>query len=221
MINLITMQKENNNYFKRALSDFAYDMACGAQIRHLTDLGYTAAQIMGELDIFVPFEKVRKTATEHLRKTGILLLERPDIVSPLKTTFIKEYDRYGRPSFRRVVEKEADTSAVCWQEHIYFPDETEGIRSFLNRKTEENGEELSYISCDFGLDEQKTAESMSVLEKCQREYIAGILWENLRMYHRLTPRMKEIISRLYEQGLYEGEGYFKKSGEHIIFSSHS
>lgn len=215
------MQKENNNYFKRALSDFAYDAACGAQIRHLAELGYTVPQMMEELDFSIPFEKVRKTATEHLRKTGILLLERPDIASPLKTTFIKEYDRYGRPSFRRVVEKEADTSEVQWQEHTYSLDEPEGMRSFLNRKIEENGEESSYISCDFGLDNQKLPKSLTILGEEQQNYIQGILWEKSRMYHRLTPRMEEIISRLYEQGLYEGEGYFKKSGEHIIFSSHS
>lgn len=215
------MQEENNNYFKRALSDFAYDVACGAQIRHLADLEYTTAQIMVELDISVPFEKVRKTVTEHLCKTGILLLERPDIVSPVKTTFVKEYDRYGKASFRKIVVKEADTPEVCWQERIYSLDSKERIRSFLNRKTEENGEALSYISCDFGLDNLKLPESLTILEGDQQDYLQGILWEKSRMYHRLTPRMKQIISRLYEQGLYEGEGYFKKTGEHIIFSSHS
>lgn len=215
------MQKENNNYFKRALSDFAYDVSCGAQIRHLADLGYTTARIMEELDISVPFEKVRKTVTEHLYRTGILFLERPDIVSPVKTTFVKEYDRYGKASFRQVVVKEADTPEVCWQERIYSLDSKERIRSFLNRKTEENGEELSYISCDFGLDNQKLAESLTMLEEDQQNYLQGILWEKSRMYHRLTPRMKEIISRLYEQKLYEGEGYFKKTGERVIFSSHS
>lgn len=215
------MMQEENNYFKRALSDFAYDVACGAQIRHLADLGYTASQILEELDICVPYEKVRKTLTEYLCKKGILLSKRPDIVSPGKTEFIREYDRYGRASFRRVAAEKADPAEVRWQERTYSLAAGKEIRSFLNQKTEENGEEFSYVSCDFGIDSRKMAKSMAALAHHQRDYIQGILWEKSRVYHRLTPCMSEIISRLYEQGIYEGEGYFKKSGEHIIFPSHS
>lgn len=210
------IDKENNKYFDKALSDFAYDMACGAQIRHLADLGYTVAQIMGELDISVPYGRVQKTVTEHLCKTGILLSIKPDSVSSSKTEFIREYDSYGRASFRQVVVEKADTAEIHWKKHSYTPALEGGLLSFLNRKTEENGEKFSYISCDFGIDEQKTIESMASLETHQQEYIQGILWEKSRMYHRLTPRMREIVSRLYEQGLYKGECYFKKTGDYII-----
>lgn len=41
----------------------------------------------------------------------------------------------------------------------------------------------------------------------------GILWERKRLYHKLTSGMREIISCLSEQGLYEGECYFMKSQE--------
>lgn len=72
------MEENSKDYFKDALSDFAFDMACGSQIRHLADLGYTVNQIMGELDISIPFLKVQKTVTEHLQASGVLTVGRPD-----------------------------------------------------------------------------------------------------------------------------------------------
>lgn len=44
-------------YFQDALSDFVYDAASGRAIRHLTDSGYTAAQIMQQLSYPTPFKK--------------------------------------------------------------------------------------------------------------------------------------------------------------------
>lgn len=210
------MQEEHNNYFKSALSDFAFDVACGAQIRHLADLGYTVSRMMGELDISVPYGIVQKTVTEHLCKTGVLTSKKPDSEPTAKTEFVREYDSYGRPSFRRVVTTESGMAAIRWQKRIYEPVADGKLLSFLNRKTEENGEEFSYISCDFGCTSLETAEYMEVLDRRQREYIEGILWEKSRMYHRITQQIREIVSRLYDQGLYEGECYFKKTGEHII-----
>lgn len=210
------MQEEHNNYFKSALSDFAFDVACGAQIRHLADLGYTVSQMMGELDISMPYGVVQKTVTEYFCKTGVLISKKPGSELSHKTEFVREYDSYGRPSFRQVVVKEVDTAEIHWKDYSYKPVFRENLLSFLNRKIEENGEEFSYISCDFGCTSLETAKYMEVLDRRQREYIEGILWEKSRMYHRITPQIREIISRLYECGLYEGECYFKKTREHII-----
>ncbi len=211
------MREENNNYFKKALSDFAYDMACGAQIRHLADLGYTINQILESLDFSVPYERVQKTVNEHLQKTGVLLAEKPDHIIPAKKTFVREYDNYGRASFRQIVVQETKMPAVHWQEHAYEQDCDGNLLDFLKRKTEENGLEASYISCDFGFDRKKTEECFRVLGQEQQEYLQGILWKETRMYHRLTPCMREIIACLYVHGLYAGEGYFQTTGEHILF----
>lgn len=213
------MREENNNYFKKALSDFAYDMACGAQIRHLADLGYTINQILEALDISVPYERVQKTLNEHLQKTGVLLIRKPDHIIPAKKAFVKEYDSYGRASFRQIVVQETKTPAVHWQEHAYKQEYDGNLLHFLEYKTKENGVEASYISCDFGLDRKKTEECFRVLGQRQQEYLRGILWEKKRMYHSLTPRMREIIARLYVHGLYGGEGYFQTTGEHILFGT--
>lgn len=211
------MREENNQYFKEALSDFAYDMACGAQIRHLADLGHTVSQICDELDVSVPYQRVQKTVNEHLRKIGVLLPGKPGCTTLAKTTFVREYDSYGKASFRQVVLQDTKTPAVRWQEHIYGPAADGKLLDFLTAKTEENGEAVSYVSCDFGRDRQIMEKSLKALERRQQEYMEDISWENTRMYHRLTLRMREIISCLYEQGLYHGEGFFQENCEHIIF----
>ncbi len=72
--------KENEKpgrYFKDALSDFVYDAASGRAIRHLTDSGYTAAQISEQLAYPTPFHKIQHTVTRHLKESGILLEELP------------------------------------------------------------------------------------------------------------------------------------------------
>lgn len=210
------MQNNNKKYFQNALSDFTYDVACGAQIRHLTDLGYTAAQIVKELDVSSPYGKVQETATKHLCETGVLISERPDSKISTKPIFVREYDCYGRASFRQVVSKEENMPEIHWQKRIYAPVTGKELLYFLNDKTKENGEEASYISCDFGQEKQKMEHDIKVLTPHQQEYIEGILWKNVRMYHRLTLRMREIIARLYENGLYEGECYFMQTGECVI-----
>lgn len=211
------MREETNQYFKEALSDFAYDMACGAQIRHLADLEHTVRQICDELDVSAPYQRVQKTVNEHLHKMGVLLSGKPDCTTLAKTTFVREYDSYGRASFRQVVLKDTKTPVVCWQEYIYQPASDGNLLDFLTKKIEINGETVSYISCDFGRDRQIMEKSLKALERRQQEYMKDILWKKTRMYHRLTPRMKEIIFCLYEQGLYNGEGFFQKTCEHIIF----
>lgn len=215
------MREENNNFFKHALSDFAYDVACGAQIRHLADLGYAVSQIVKELDVAVSYESVQKTVTEHLRKTGVLLLSKPGSENSVKTKFIREYDSYGRPSFRQVAEKGADAAVTSWQERIYQSSLTGEFFRFLNDKTTENGEDCSYISCDFGLEKQNMQQSLSVLEQQQRAYIEGILWQKSRMYHQLTPSIRVLMSRLYDCGCYEGECYFMRTREHVILPRRS
>lgn len=213
------MKEEKKSYFKAALSDFAYDVAAGAQIRHLADLGYTTNQILAALDFAVPYRKVQETLTQYLQETGMLVLGKPDHPAFAKPKFVREYDSYGRASFRQVAVKKEWDPGICWQKCFFAPATGKELLSFLKRKTEENGEEMSYISCDFGLDEDGNARE--ALMPRQQEYIEGILWDKTRMYHRLTPRMQEIAVRLYEKGLYEGEAYFKETKEHFVLASRS
>ena len=64
-------------YFKNALSDFTFEAASGAAIRHLADLGYTVKQITERLTYPTSYERVQKVVWEHLVNTGVLLLKEP------------------------------------------------------------------------------------------------------------------------------------------------
>lgn len=60
-----------------------------------------------------------------------------------------------------------------------------------------------------------SAEEMSCLNGRQREYLAGIRWEQPVLFHRLNQRMLEIISKLYEAGAYGGTCYFTTGQEKL------
>lgn len=92
-----------NRYFQKALADFVHEAAYGGAVRHLADRGYTAKQITDRLDFPAPYEKVRQAVWEHLADTGVILLEEPGSGRQKeKASYVKEYDRHGKPTFRRV-----------------------------------------------------------------------------------------------------------------------
>ncbi|MDE7223595.1 MAG: hypothetical protein K2O34_07435, partial [Acetatifactor sp.] len=95
-------------YFQKALSDFVYDMASGDAIHHLTDMGYTVRQIQEKLSFPTPYERIQRTVWKHLTDTGVIFPERAEAGKPReKVDYVREYDSYGRASFRRVVVSEA------------------------------------------------------------------------------------------------------------------
>ncbi len=93
------------SFFQDALADFAQEAAWGGAVRHLADLGYTARQIADKLDFPVSYEKVRRAVWERLVDTEVILLEEPGSVrGRMRSVFVREYDRYGKASFRQVWE---------------------------------------------------------------------------------------------------------------------
>ena len=114
---------DNNSYFKKALSDFAFDAAYGDSIRHLYRKGYSPEAIKKHLnseslsieritqviDRFnesiisddFPGEKIStdpssKISSEALRDTSTDLSN-----NTCRYEYVKEYDSYGRASFVR------------------------------------------------------------------------------------------------------------------------
>ncbi len=89
------MGDETNRYFNKALQDFTFDMACGAAIRHLHELGYTPDQISDRLDYPVSVERVKKYVAG---------LDAKDAADPDAAEYeiVREYDEYGHSSFVKV-----------------------------------------------------------------------------------------------------------------------
>lgn len=227
---------QEHRYFQEALSDFTQETANGGAIRHLADLGYTVRRIMETLDFPASYERVQRAVWEHLVRTGVILLEEPgggrgtaqeegaaqwESAARKKRTYVREYDQYGKTSFRLVEEEETAAEAIHWKERrLENGAGSAGKRlEILREKLRENGVDNSYMSCDFGLDAVRNPERLErmlkALHESQREYLAGLPWERRRVYHRLDSRMREVLFRLCEKGLYQGECFFSGTKDKI------
>lgn len=214
---------EENLYFQKALSDFTREAASGGAIRHLADLGYTVRQITEELDFPTPYETVRQAVWKRLVEKNVVRTEEPGSGGQIrKAAYVREYDRYGKATFRRVTEETEESAVDRWNVREIVPGgETPAgeIGILLKEKVRENGETDSYASCDFGLLEKKNPEEyremLRLLDEGQREYICGLPWECRRVYHRLDGRMLEILARLCGEGRYRGECFFLKTKDRV------
>lgn len=209
-----------NRYFQNALSDFTYETASGGAIRHLTGSGYTVRQIVEMLDFPTPYERIRKAVWEHLLRQGTILLERPGRSGQKESVrYVREYDQYGKASFRRVVVQEEEKTVTDWNIKALGKKEKtiEELFVLLRDKREANGQDQAFASFDFGLALRKDPEQyeamLSALEEDQKEYVSGLPWEEQRVYHKLNFRGMEILIQLYQAGQYQGECFFLKTGE--------
>ena len=173
----MSMEKEE---FRQDLSDFTFDGASGGAIRHLTDLGETVIQIQEQLDFPTPITRIQEGVWKRLVETGVILLEEPWQQAPKeKVNYVREYDSYGKASFRRVVE--TDPQPV-----------TAG----------------AFLVCEFGLlryrDGEKYRKVLAVLDERQAEYIDGLPWPLRKVWHRADERMLETERRLRAAGLEQG-----------------
>lgn len=211
-----------NQYFQEALADFVHGAAYGGAVRHLADRGYTVKQIVERLDFPAPCEKVRRMVWERLTDTGVILGDVPGNGRQReKFSYVKEYDRNGKPTFRRLPVSREETAPIRWREGLLEtkkPARENGLPALLEEKLKENGEEFSYVSCDFGqiaVQEPERYENMLAALGREREYVEGLPWERSRVYHRLDLRMQEILAHLVQAGLYQGEVFFMKTGDRI------
>ncbi len=204
--------------FQSALADFTYDVASGGAIRHLTDLGYTAKQISETLSYPTPMKRIQEQMWKRLLETDVILAREPG--SPKESTrFVREYDKYGRTSFRRVSEAVSQECGVCTAEIKVLISEKKRLLALLSRKIAENGVKDSYAACDFGVAANEDPEAyrkvLASLDENDRDYIEGLPWERKVVYHRLNERMQKIMFCLLETNQWQGDCYFLAAGERI------
>lgn len=204
--------------FQSALADFTYDVASGGAIRHLTDLGYTARQISETLSYPTPMKRIQEQMWKRLLETETILAQEPG--SPRETSrFVREYDKYGRTSFRMVSEVASRENRAFVTEIAIPSSEKERLSGLLQRKLSENEAKDSYAACDFGLlaanEPGKYRKLLAALDERDREYIEGLPWERKITYHKLNERMQKIMFRLLEADLWRGDCYFLVTGERV------
>lgn len=209
------------SYFQNALSNFAGEVANGGAIRHLTDLGYTVKQISKELSFPAPVEQIRPQVWKRLLDTEVILTAEPGSAVREKSEYVREYNQYGKASFRKITEPKTDQTAIRWKEKELLFESKEKLRIFLEKKVAENKEDCSYAACDFGIWQKEEPERFQdlllFLDKVHREYVEGLPWEKKRVYHKLNPRMREILLQLSAKGLLQGDCYFMETEERIRF----
>lgn len=216
---------QEGSWFQKALTDFTREAAVGGAIRHLTDLGYTVEEIGEEIAFPISRDSLQRAVWQRLLNTGMILCEEPWVrrtVQPAE--FVREYDKYGRPSFRCVTktasEEGGNGQEAEWRELKLSAEK--GLDLLLHEKTAENGVENSYISCEFGgiatEEPGRFREMLQALDERQREYVEGLPWDRGRVYHRLTSYMTDLILRLYHKGMYCGKGYFLRTREWVEVS---
>lgn len=207
------------SFFQNALSNFTHEVASGGSIRHLTDLGYTVKQISEQISFPTPMERIRRQVWERLVETNVILTETPGLRIHEKVDYVREYDEYGKASFRRVAVPTTEQPHIQWKEVVVSYREKEKLRGILEKKVAENGETHSYAACEFGIlmrqDPKRFQELLRVLNNNQQEYLEGLPWEAKPVYHRLNSRMFKILLKLLAEGLWQGECYFLKTEERL------
>ena len=120
----------DNSAFSKALHNFTMDAACGDAIRHLTDKGYTFAQIRESLTFPAKEGYIAEVMWKQMVSKGTVLSPVPSVspVSSATTEIIEQHDRYGRKSFLRV-KKESP------EEMIFSPEDYELIDICLPEHT--------------------------------------------------------------------------------------
>ena len=87
------MEEPKQEYFKKSLSDFTFDMASGGAIRHLADRGYTVEQIVKMLDFPTPYDRVQQTVWKYFLDKGTVLLKEPEReAEEEKYGYVTDYD---------------------------------------------------------------------------------------------------------------------------------
>lgn len=204
-----------NHFFEQALANFTFEAACKDSIRHLADQGWTVKQIRERLSYPASYEQVRNAVFDYFCSTGILLKEEPEYdSSEERPDYIREYDAYGKASFRRISQKRI-REKIIWKESRFLSGHPEEFSRFLEQKISANGVSSSYISCDFGTWNTDHRSALAALDLRQQDYLDGVFWEPIRMYHQLNSVMKEIVVQLYRDMAYTGICYFLKTSEKI------
>lgn len=234
---------DETNYFLNALSNFTTDAACGGAVRHLVDSGYTLDQIVNRLDYPAPRARVQRIMMDYLYESHVLLKKEPseELLAP-KSQLVQEQDAYGRRSFRKITtdhigqnkltdpslslssqqRNTAETERFQWKETVYNACQDGKLTEVLFRKCKKNGELCSYVSCPFGkITDDQNSQILGCLNGRQRDYLQGIRWDQPVLYHRLDQRMIEIISKLFEAGVYEGVCFFPTEWEKMMIPGNS
>lgn len=161
------------SYFQTSLHNFINDFACGDAIRHLADKGFCVSEIRDRLDYPAPIKTIAETVWKHYIDTGIICLDNPPKNGEItKYEYVKDYDKYGRSSMRRIT----TTIKVDNPEYVLC----------------NYGKQLYHADSEF-------IEKLNKLSESDRSYVMDLPWPLTAVYHIKNERILRIMSALGEQ----------------------
>ena len=94
--------------FDRALSNYVREFANGGAIRHFVELGYSVDEIKEALDFPMSIEEIASVVWGEYVASGVICLNEEDIIRDyiVKIDYVKDYNKYGKTSLRKVTTKE-------------------------------------------------------------------------------------------------------------------
>lgn len=183
--------KEKQNFFQDALSNFTTEVAYGDAVKRLADEGYSVRQILDKIDYPAPKSKVEKIVFDRLCETNVILLDIPNINSFLRISLNDKVGILsGKGKKNLILEK-------------------------INKKCVQNGVENSYILLDFDSKDISNKKLFPALDIRARDYIESIIIMNRKIYHQLNFTMREIMYCLCESDEFNTECCFLKTKEII------
>lgn len=165
---------------EKQLAKFMDEFSNGGAIRHLADQNLSVSEIVKRLEYPMDKKKVADMVWKHYLDIGKIRMELPAKDSQIeKVSYVEEYNKFGIPSMRRVVEY-VDAPSV-----EYVPCDF-GKYMYQNRTT--------------------FLEKLTVLSKKEQSYILDLPWPIKRVYHCKDEFMTGIMRKLrFDISMSKGE----------------
>ena len=135
--------------FDKALSNYIKDFANGGAIRHFVELGYNVREIKSLLDFPMSIDDVALVVWEEYINCKIICLDEAGINEEYitKTSFVKDYNKYGKTSLRKVTKREPiekkDYIACDFGKRIYK--DKEGFMQVLDKLSDSYSDAIKYL----------------------------------------------------------------------------
>lgn len=155
-----------SDLFSNSLKNFISDFASGNAIRRFADKGYSVKEISSLISYPLPQSQIASIVWKHYIDTGVILLHEPTggEVNE-KISYVKEYDKYGRFSLRRVVERSNISE--------------EYVKCDFGKRKYQNPKEYELW--------------LDTLSPKDRDYIEGLPWPIENVYHVMDDRMSRVM----------------------------
>ena len=208
------MKSYNNaeSGINKTVSNIVIGMENDGAIRHLAMEGLSVPEIKKRLLFPVSEKTIGEAIYKCFTDEGIFLEKEPGSGEAKDSyTFTEEYDSYGKPYFKRVLEKRTEDEKIEWRE-VRIDLKDSDLKSLKGR----------FASCSFGKIKYKDPE---LLEKMRELFtddefrtIIDIPFPLTDIYIRLFGVYESIISKLISSGLYEGTLYDAGSKTKYVLS---